>query len=158
MSVQIYNRIMERSEASLYEGNFGIFTLFNNKNKVASFILKFTIGFHIDDEYVWNFLKNKLGFGLVYHYKNTVSFTVTKKVDILKLIDIFDKYTLNTSKFLDFIEFKIAFTKYYNREKLTEELIAQILQLKININTNCSNFNIPENHINITKSWLLGFI
>lgn len=80
-----------------------------------SFILKFTIGFHIDDEYVLNFLKNKLGFGLVYHYKNTVSFTVTKKVDILKLIDIFDKYTLNTSKFLDFIEFKIAFTKYYNR-------------------------------------------
>ena len=140
------------------EGNFGIFTLFNNKNKVESFIFKFTIGLHIDDQDVLNFIKNKLGFGLVYLYKNTVSFIVTKKEDIWKLIDIFDKYTLNTSKFLDFIDFKKAFTKYYDREKLTEELIAQILQLKNNINTKRSNFNMPENHINITKSWLLGFI
>ena len=140
------------------EGSFGIFPLFINKNKVESFIFKFNIWLHLDAEDVLNFIKNKLGFGLVYTYKNTVTFRVTKKEDIWKLIDIFDKYTLNTSKFLDFIDFKKAFTKYYNREKLTEELIAQILQLKYNINTSRSNFNMPENHINITKSWLLGFI
>ena len=44
------------------------------------------------------------------------------------------------------------------RKKLKKELIVKILDLKNNMNTNRSNFVIPENHINITKSWLLGFI
>ena len=64
------------------ESSFGIFPLFNNKNKVESFIFKFTIGLHIDDEDVLNFIQKKLGFGLVYPYKNTVTFRVTKKEDI----------------------------------------------------------------------------
>ena len=47
---------------------------------------------------------------------------------------------------------------YNKKKKLTKELIVQILDLKNNMNTNRSNFVMPENHINITKSWLLGFI
>ena len=31
-------------------------------------------------------------------------------------------------------------------------------ELKKNMNTKRINFNIPENHVVITKSWLLGFI
>jgi len=85
-------------------------------------------------------------------------FVVTKKEDIQKLISLFSKYTLNTSKYLDFWNFKEAFNLYHTREKLTEELIAKVLELKNSMNTKRTNFNMPENHIVITKSWLLGFI
>lgn len=85
-------------------------------------------------------------------------FVVTKKEDIQKLISIFSKYTLNTSKYLDFLNFKEAFNLYNTREKLTEELIAKVLEFKNSMNTKRTNFNMPENHIVITKSWLLGFI
>jgi hypothetical protein len=32
------------------------------------------------------------------------------------------------------------------------------LELKNNMNTKRINFNMPENHVLITKSWLVGFI
>lgn len=139
------------------ESSFGIFPIFNQK-KVEGFSFKFTIGLHKDDQGVLNLIKNKLGIGSVYPYNNTQTFVVTKKEDISKLIDILDKYTLNTSKFLDFIDFKQAFILYHRRNKLTEELIAQILEFKNNMNTSRSNFSMRENHIIITRSWLLGLI
>lgn len=140
------------------ESSFGIFPRLNKKTKIESFSFKFTIGLHKDDLYALNYIKSKLGIGYVYSYNDSKTFIVTKKEDIQKLISIFDKYTLNTSKYLDFIDFKKAFILYHKRENLTEELIAQILELKNNMNTNRTNFNIPENHIVITKSWLLGLI
>jgi hypothetical protein len=33
-----------------------------------------------------------------------------------------------------------------------------LLELKNNMNTKRINFNMPENHVLITKSWLVGFI
>jgi hypothetical protein len=32
------------------------------------------------------------------------------------------------------------------------------LELKNNMNTKRINFNMPENHVLITKSWLVGFV
>lgn len=139
------------------EGSFGIFPLINNKTKIEGFSFKLTIGLHKDDLNALNFIKSKLGIGNVYSYKDSQIFVVTKKEDIKKLISIFDKYTLNTSKYLDFLDFKKAFLLYHKRENLTEELIAQILELKNSMNTKRTNFNMPENHVVITKSWLLGF-
>lgn len=112
---------------------------------------------HIDDLDALNFIKSKLGIGNIYLHKDSHIFVVTKKEDIKKLISIFDKYTLNTSKYLDFLYFKKAFILYHKRENL-KELIAQILELKNSMNTKRTDFNMPENHIVITKSWLLGFI
>ncbi|RYE15661.1 MAG: hypothetical protein EOP34_02310 [Rickettsiales bacterium] len=96
--------------------------------------------------------------GKIYSYSYKQNFVVTKKEDIYKLISVFEKYTLNSSKYLDFLDFKLAFTLYQNREKLTDPLISKILELKNNMNTKRIHYNMPENHILIKKSWLLGFI
>lgn len=85
------------------EGNFIILTL------PIGFTFKFSIGLHIDDLHVLNYIKDKLGFGSVYAYKTNCYYNVTKKEDILKIISIFDEYTLNSSKRLDYLYLKKAF-------------------------------------------------
>lgn len=132
------------------EGNFIIITL------PKGFNFKFSIGLHIDDLHVLNYIKDKLGFGSVYAYKTNCYFNVTKKEDILKIISIFDIYTLNSSKRLDYLDLKKAFYLYNNRTDLSKELIHQIIKIKNNMNTQRTNFELSQ--INISKSWLLGFI
>lgn len=133
------------------EGSFGIFTL---PSKCIN--LKFTIGFHIDDLPGLKLIKNKLGLGRIYTYKKSCYYIITKKENILKVISIFDVYTLNSSKNLDLLDFKKAFYLYFERTNLTKELIDQILELKNNMNTKRTNFKMSQ--VIISKSWLLGFI
>lgn len=130
------------------EGNFMILTL------PKGFTFKFSIGLHIDDLHVLNYIKDKLGFGIVYAYKSTCYFNVTKKEDILKIIAIFDIYTLNSSKRLDYLDLKKAFYLYNNRT--SKEVLNQILDIKNSMNTQRINFKPSQ--VNISKSWLLGFI
>lgn len=135
------------------ECSLGITYLLNSKtNKIEGFSFKFTIGLHKDDVGTLNIIQSKLGMGKIYSYNDKQIFVVTKNEDINKLISIFNKYTLNSSKYLDFLDFKLAFTLYQNRVKLTDELISQILELKNNMNTKRIHFNMPENHIVISKS------
>ena len=132
------------------EGNFIILTL------PKGFTFKFSIGLHIDDLPVLNYIKDKLGFGSVYAYKKNCYYNVTKKEDILKIISIFETYTLNSSKRLDYLDFKKAFYLYKSRTGLSKELISQILDLKNIMNTQRTNFKLSQ--FIISKSWLLGFI
>jgi hypothetical protein len=135
------------------EGSFGIFI------PTEGISFKYAIGLHIDDLPTLNFIKNKLGFGTIYLYKNSCSFIVMKKEDILKLILIFDKYKLNSTKYLDFLDFKKAFYLYNERINLSEELKDKIVELKNNMNNQRINFTLPTGHkIILSKSWLLGFI
>jgi hypothetical protein len=120
------------------EGNFIILSI------PKCLVFKFSIGLHIDDLHVLNHIKDKLGFGIVYPYKHTCFYTVTKKEDILKIISIFDIYTLNSSKRLDYLDFKEAFNLYTNRTKLSKELLNQILYIKNRMNTQRTNFNLSE--------------
>jgi hypothetical protein len=90
--------------------------------------------------------------GKIYSYTDKYIFVVTKIEDIKNLISIFSKYNLNSSKYLDFSDFNLAFTLYQKREKLTDALISKLLELKNNMNTKRINFNMPENHVLITKS------
>jgi hypothetical protein len=141
------------------EGYFGIFKLVNIKTKkIDGFSFNFTIGLHKDDLDALKIIKNKLGFGVLYTNNDSCSFVVRKKEDILKLISILDKYTLNTTKYLDFFDFKRAFILYNDRDKLSEVLINQILDIKSNMNNKRINFNMSKDLIVITRSWLLGFI
>ncbi len=114
------------------------------------FNFKFSIGLHIDDLPVLNYIKDKLGFGSVYAYKYNCYYNVTRKEDILKIISIFDIYTLNSSKRLDYLDLKKAFYLYNNRTELSKELINQILELKNSMNTQRTNFELPQ--VNISKS------
>lgn len=95
------------------EGSFGIFPLLNSKTQIVQgFYFKFTVGLHKDDKGALNMIKSKLDMGKMYYYKDKQIFVVTKNEDINKLISIFNEYTLNTSKYLDFLEFKLAFTLF----------------------------------------------
>lgn len=140
------------------EANFGVFPVLADKIKIEGFSFRFTIGLHKDELDALNYIKSKLGVGKVYSYKDSQIFVVTKKEDIILLISIFDNYTLNTTKYLDYLDFKKAFNIYHNREYLTKELIAQLLKLKNSMNTKRTSFSMPESHVVITKNWLFGFI
>jgi hypothetical protein len=74
----------------------------------------FKIALHKDDEKVLRDIKDRLRIGGVRIYKDECIFSVTDKKGIALLIDIFDKYNLNTSKYLDYLDFKKAFHFYSN--------------------------------------------
>lgn len=146
------------------EGNFMINSLKNTKLDISKFAFIFKIALHKDDEAVLNLIKNKLGIGGVRYYKNECIFNVTDRKGITLLISIFDKYNLNTTKHLDYLDFKEAFYFYFSREiNLSDGLLPsvkeKVLDLKSKMNTNRINFDRPAGSpIIITKNWLLGFI
>jgi hypothetical protein len=115
----------------------------------------FKITLHIDDEKVLRYIKDRLGIGRVRIYKYECIFNVTDQKGIALLITIFDKYNLNTSKYLDYLDFKEAFLFYLNRDNnLKPDMVKdKILELKNKMNTNRVHFDRPENsQIVITKS------
>jgi hypothetical protein len=63
-------------------------------------------------------------------YKCTLR--ITREQDLNKLFSIFNKYTLNGVKYLDYVSFLKAHNLYFRRGNgtLTEELTSQILKLK----------------------------
>jgi hypothetical protein len=155
------------------EGNFIINILKNTKLDVSKFSFMFKITLHQDDEAVLKYIKDKLGIGGVRSYKKECIFNVTHKEGIALLISIFDKYNLNTTKHLDFLDFKEAFHIYWNTSSaclyggleknsnvgLLSSIKEKILYLKNKMNTNRINYDRPKNSpIFITKNWLLGFI
>ena len=144
------------------EGCF-IINPFYKKNKlsISSFVFMFKITLHKDDEKILRIIKDRLRIGGVRIYKDECIFTVTKEKDIAILISIFDKFNLNTSKYLDYLDFKEAFFLYFNREPNfnPDSIKDSILGFKNNMNSNRILFDRPENSkIVITKTWLLGFI
>lgn len=137
------------------EGNF-IINRILKKDKIttSSFSFMFKITLHKDDEMVLRYINNKLGVGGVRFYKDECIFNVTDKKGVALLIDIFDKYNLNTTKHLDYLDFKEAFLFYSNRSKdLKPDVVKDyLLELKNKMNTNRIHFERPRNsEINITK-------
>lgn len=131
-------------------------------NKVK-FSFRFAITLHIDDKNVLVSIRDTLAVGNVTANDGPASackFVVSDKEGIRKLISIFDKYNLNTTKYLDYLDFKEAFNLYNSRDGvITEELKDKLIELKSGMNTNRTNFNMPLNHdIKITTYWLLGLI
>ena len=58
-------------------------------------------------------------------YKDECIFSVTNQKGMALLIEIFDKYNLNTTKFLDYLDLKEAFLFYTNRSKdLNPEMVS----------------------------------
>jgi len=74
---------------------------------------------------------------------------------------VFEQFPLNTKKHLDYLSFKKAFFMYINRDNSEldkEDLYTQILQLKNSMNDKRVDFDLPENHIRITGSYLVGLL
>lgn len=154
------------------ESNFQIGVRYSDitKTKVTGFSFEFRIGLHVDDLAVLQFIKDKLGIGNI-TIKSTgdiCTFSVSNEEGIYALISIFDKYNLNTTKYLDYLDFRKAFILYKERDKNLYKLdklkiIDQIMELKNRMNRQrtCLNNNIFSLHTNktgINKNWLLGFI
>ena len=142
------------------ESNFSILPKYDElKNKINRFNFRFTIGLHQDDQNVLVHIHNLLGVGYISENNEECKFVVSDKDGIGKLISIFDQYNLNTTKYLDFLDFKKAFNLYYCRDGvLTEELKYKIIKIKSGMNSNRTDFSMPSNHIKITSYWLLGLI
>ena len=138
------------------EGNFSIIrNPGKNKEIASSFSFMFKISLHKDDEMVLRYINDKLGVGGVRLYKDECIFSVIDRKGVASLIDIFDKYNLNTTKYLDYLDFKEAFLFFINRSKdLNPELVnSKVLSLKNKMNTNRIYFERPMgSEINITKS------
>jgi hypothetical protein len=129
------------------ESNFSIVPKKDNTGKVNRFTFMFSIGLHRDDIDVLYTIQRSLGIGTVRRSNNECKFIVNDIESIQKLISIFDKYNLNTTKYLDFIDFKEAFNLYYSRDGIvTEKLKETILNLKNRMNTNRTNFILPSHH------------
>jgi hypothetical protein len=117
------------------------------RGRVNRFTFSFSIGLHIDDIDVLYTILKPLGVGVVRKSNNECKFTVSDKEGIMKLITIFDKYNLNTTKYLDYLDFKEAFNLYFSRDGIvTEKLKEDILNLKNRMNNNRISFNFPSHH------------
>ena len=144
------------------EGNFSINFYKNKLGNTSSVSFKFNIELHVDDKDTLNIIKKRLNLGNdIAVYGNSCKFTVTHPEEIYKLIEIFDKYNLNTTKYLDYLDFKKAFKIYQERIKTVqdEEIFNNILNIKEGMNSNRTSRDFPvEHNICITDYWLLGLI
>ena len=143
------------------ESNFTIVLQKDKDGNIIGASFRFSIELHLDDLDALKYIKSKLNIGNnIAVYGNSCKFTVLHKKDINILISIFDKYNLNTSKYLDYLDFKKAFNLYYENDSIDKRtLIDQLLKLKNGMNNSRIDFNFPSSHkIIISDSWLLGLI
>jgi hypothetical protein len=85
----------------------------------------FRLVLHKDDLAVLEYLKYRLQIGEIYPSKitdhNSVTWKIQRKEDVIKIINIFDNYPLNTSKQLNFLDWREAFYLYQSLKRLTGE-------------------------------------
>lgn len=99
------------------ESNFLIRIRRNEKKEVSGFEFIFRIALHKDDKKVIEYIKDVLGSGRLNTERSTLVFTISKLSDIETiLIPLFDEFPLNTTKYLDYLNFKKAFFIFRNRE------------------------------------------
>lgn len=144
------------------EGNFTIGI--DTRNKFTRFNFNFRIGLHIDDLPLLNFIKNRLGCGkiIINKQKDSASFSITDTQDLKSILfPILDKFSLNTTKYLDYLSFKEALilnARFKMDINSRERDINKIISLKESMNRKRIDYLLPLDHIKITSYWLLGLI
>ena len=86
------------------EGSFSI-----NQIGESNFQFAFKIRLHLDDKDVLIFIQKSLGVGQVRTYGNSTIFVISNLKDLQIIIDIFSQTSLNTTKHLNFLDFKKAY-------------------------------------------------
>ena len=105
---------------------------------------KFQIQLHIDDINILYFIQSKLDIGKVYITGSAARFVVTNLDDTSKIIDIFSRYPLNTTKLLNFLYFKKAF--YKSSRLKTQEILDTTENIRMGMNTLRRNFTMPTSY------------
>jgi len=139
------------------EGNF----IFRKSSEGNSYIFEFRIAVHIDDIRMLYFIRDTLKLGKVIIDKSRAIcyYRISTLKEIQEIINIFNKYSLNSTKILNFINFKEAFELYINSKEKTPELAQNLEKIKSGMNSKRINFELPTWHqIKITPYWLLGFV
>lgn len=146
------------------ESNF-LIRIRKNKDKITGFEFLFRIALHVDDTRVLEYIKKTLNCGRLSIERNTCVFTVSKKSDIETiLLPIFERFSLNTVKYLDYLAFKNAFLMYTNRINNVSvvkdlKLVNNILYFIENMNSKRKFFDLPKDHvIRITANYLIGYL
>lgn len=139
------------------EGCFHIY-----KRRGNSFEFRFSIGLHIDDKAVLEYIYDNLRIGKVRLNikENVVTYNVIANDEIATLIELFSRFNLNTTKHLNFLVFREAYLFYINWGKdCRVELVEEIENLRSGMNSKRIDFTMPKEHkFSITPYWLLGFI
>lgn len=125
----------------------------NRLNNQFDFLFK--ISLYIDDIKILQYIQEILGIGKIYEYADKAIYVVNKHSDILILIKIFEYFPLNSTKYLNYLNFKSAFELYISSPK-TPEITKIIDQLKDNMNSKRTDFTMPKTHnINITPNLII---
>ena len=142
--------------------------LVKKNKKESSYIFNFVIELHIDDTFVLESLCQTLGIGSVYSRgkRNSVFFSVAKLSEIAVIIAIFSKYNLNSTKYLDFLDFSLSYFIYTKRalSASTIEWTSKLDSILLNMNKGRTCFDLSKpvygvvHTIQITANWLLGFV
>nr|ATI20518.1 hypothetical protein [Juglanconis juglandina] len=110
-----------------------------------------------------NFLQSKFNIGKVYVYSTSPSLKVFRP-DVKVIIYIFSDNPLNTTKRLDFQDWKKAFELYVNRNldrdniECKSTVLSKVAEIKSGMNQSRIYAISNLDNIRVTKYWLLGFI
>lgn len=147
------------------EGNFYIR---RRSAETRAFSFKYSFGLHVDDKETLIFIQKTLGIGKVSISGKVAYFEVYDLKNIAKIIEIFTIHPLNSTKQLNFLDFKRAYELYMSLRSLSgqegslnkkEEIVQEIAKLKEGMNNKRINYQIPELYKpRITPYWLLGFV
>lgn len=106
---------------------------------------------HKDDLPLLDFIHSTLGLGGVYTYKDSSHFLVEKLAEIKVIISIFEKFPLNTTKYLNFLYFSECYALYETKAELDSKVVSKIEEIRQGMNSRRTNFTLPKTHcINIT--------
>lgn len=120
------------------DGSFSI-KLTTRKNNKIQVELHFRLTQHIRDAYLLRVITEYLGCGKVYIRSNGLAcdLEVHNFPDNMdKIIPFFTKYPLETKKLKDFKDFTLVAELIQNRDHLTPEGLAKIIEIKSNTNMN----------------------
>jgi hypothetical protein len=140
------------------EGSFRIKN--DTRRPNTPFMFEFIINLHKDDRQVLEYIKSILGIGNVTERGNVATLSVSRRIEVQILINIFIKFSLNTTKRLDFKDWKLAFELWSLVEEDGDRIvcITRIKKIKAGMNRGRPYEVSKLEDIRITKYWLLGFI
>lgn len=120
----------------------------------------FSIGLHVDDIKVLEFIQKKLQMGRVYTQGSMATLLVQQQKNIKIIIDIFESAPLNSIKQLNFLDFQKAFELYTGSNK-SLEVKKQIDDIISKMNNKRSDYEWPseiKREFKFSNYWLLGFV
>jgi len=122
----------------------------------------FQIGLHWDDLPLLTYLRDKFQCGYITQNPKEAkaNFVISSQAALKGLIiPLFDSFTLNTTKYLDYLAFREVVMLRDSKAHLTSEGREKLVSLKTSMNKARMDYSLPSDHrVVVTFPWLLGLI